>query len=69
MLSQEERADLRRRVLMGIPLTLDEARQVIADTRSAQAAITTLDKKPKRAKKTSMSDEDLSMDLDKFLGA
>lgn len=67
LLTQEERNDLRKRVLSGIPLTLDEAQQVIASVRSGGAAaiLAAGEAKPKKSRtsKTALSDDALDADL------
>jgi hypothetical protein len=69
MLTAEERGDLRRRVLAGIPLTVDEARSVIASIRQGQgvAALAGEAKAAKggggRKKKSAISDEQLDKEL------
>lgn len=67
ILSAEERNDLRKRVLAGQPLTLDEARAVFATLRQGQG-VAALAGEAKRAKgkgaKKSMSDEELDRDLE-----
>ena len=64
-LSLEERNDLRKRVLSGYSLTLEEAREVIASYRTGQAvaAISAAEAKPKRGKKAGISDSDLDSQL------
>lgn len=68
LLTQEERNDLRKRVLAGIPLTLEEAKQVLASTRQGSAtAILSAGEKPEkksRSKKPTLSDEALDKDLE-----
>lgn len=71
MLSLEERNDLRKRVLMGEELSLDEARAVFETLRagSASAAIAGEMAKPKRKSSSSkpvMSDADLDKELEGF---
>lgn len=66
-LTSEERNDLRRRVLAGIPLTLEEARDVIASVRQGQG-VAALAGEAKAArgggrKKSALSDEALDKDL------
>ena len=63
-LSLEERNDLRKRVLQGYSLTLEEAREVIASYRTgaAVAAIAT-ETKPRKSKKETLSDSALDADL------
>lgn len=70
ILSAEERNDLRKKVLSGQDLTLEEARSVYETIRLGGAAAmingeTTRKKGGKRKK--GMSDEELSSDLDKAL--
>lgn len=68
MLSQEERNDLRKRVLRGEELSLEEAKAVIASLREGRgAAAFAAENKPKRAKKAGISDEQLNQDLDAAL--
>ncbi len=63
-LTPEERLDLRRRVLAGQPLSLDEARAVIDSFRLAQGAAMLADKPArKREKKSALSDEQLDAEL------
>lgn len=65
-LTAEERNDLRRRVLAGVPLTLDEARDVIASVRQGQG-VAALAREAKassgKGRKKTMSDEALDADL------
>ena len=69
MLSQEERNDLRKRVLRGEALSLEEAQAVIASLREGRGVqALTEESKPKRGKKVAMSDEALQADLDMLLG-
>ena len=66
MLSKEEQNDLRKRVLSGIPLTIDEARAVFETLRQGQATILIEgEKKPKKKskKETAFSDAELDKDL------
>ena len=66
VLSQEERLDLRRRVLAGESLSLDQARQVIDSLRHGQGvAILSQENKPKKggSKKPALSDDALDADL------
>lgn len=70
LLTPEERNDLRRRVLAGIPLNVDEARAVIASIRQGQG-VAALAGEAKAArggkrgsKRPTMSDEDLNKDLE-----
>lgn len=70
ILNAEERQDLRRRVLAGEDLTLEEARSVYETVRlGGAAALIAADGtgKKKRSKKAGMSDEELNADLDKAL--
>ena len=63
-LTTEERNDLRKRVLMGQPLTLEEARAVIESCRTgAGAAQIAGAEKKSRSKKPSITDEQLDADL------
>ena len=70
-LSIEERNDLRKKVLRGEQLTLDEARSVYESLRQGQGATAELDAgtKPKRARKASApaTDDQLNADLDRLL--
>lgn len=68
-LTQEERNDLRKRVLMGYVLSVEEARSVIESTRTgaAAAAMTPKEKKGK-TKKEALSDDALNSSLDSLLG-
>lgn len=68
MLTADERNDLRRRVLAGYQLTLDEARAVIADAQQGRG-VAVLAGEAKAAKgggrrKATMSDEQLDKDLE-----
>lgn len=63
-LTAEQRNDLRRRVLLGQELSLEEARDVIESLRQgAGAAALAGEQKAKKPKKGSMSDEQLDADL------
>jgi hypothetical protein len=69
ILSQEERNDLRKRVLAGDQLTLEEAKQVIASAKQGQA-VAILESGEKKAKartskssKPSLSDDALDAQL------
>jgi len=63
-LTQEERNDLRKRVLAGYSLTLDEAKAVLDSTRQGQgAAVLAGESKKPRAKKDALSDAQLDADL------
>lgn len=64
-LTQEERNDLRKKVLRGESLTLEEARSVFETIRQAQGvAAIDGEAKPKRGKRTpGVSDEQLDADL------
>lgn len=65
-LSREELLDLRRRVLNGYELTLDEARQVFEASRQGQVAFAAADKtKVKRSgsSKTALSSDQLNAEL------
>jgi len=63
-LSSEERNDLRKRVLMGQALTLEEARSVIESCRTgAGAAMLAGGEKKSRGKKQQFTDEALDADL------
>ena len=66
LLTSEERNDLRRRVLAGIPLNLDEAKAVIASVRQGQG-IAAMAKEAKasrgKGKKPAMTDDALENDL------
>jgi len=64
MLTQEERNDLRKKVLRGEELSLDEARAVIETLRTGQAAAVADQAKPKRAsKRAGITDDQLDKDL------
>lgn len=65
LLTQEEKNDLRRRVLAGGTLTLEEARAVIETYRAQQGAAIIASGAPKKrtSKKPSMSDDELERDL------
>ena len=71
MLSLEERNDLRKRVLQGKPLTLDEARAVFETLRQGQGAVIIAAGEAKvrksSSKKKGISDEELDKDLDDLL--
>lgn len=71
ILNAEERADLRKRVLAGEDLTLEEARSVYETVRlGGAAALIASDGKGKgkgRKKKPGMSDEDFNASLDAAL--
>lgn len=68
-LTAEQRNDLRRRVLSGVPLNLDEAKAVIASLRQGQG-VAVLAGEAKAAKgksgrkKVAMTDEALDKDLE-----
>lgn len=67
-MTEQDLADLRKRVLDRKPLTTEEAREVIAFLRRDSAAAilageTTKSKKPSKAKAKGMSDEELEADL------
>lgn len=65
MLTAEERNDLRKRVLLGQPLSLEESRQVIESVRQgAGTAVLAGAEKKTRSKKNSLSDEALNADLE-----
>ena len=69
MLSVEERNDLRKRVLQGQPLSVEEARLVIESLRTgAGAAMIAGGERKARKAKNSISDEQLDMELDAALG-
>jgi len=64
-LTQEERNDLRKKVLRNEGLTVEEARMVFETLRSRQVEVVlAADAKPKRGKKSTLSDEQLSKDLE-----
>jgi len=70
ILTAEERNDLRKRVLAGEDLTLEEARSVYETVRlGGAAALIAADGtgKKKRSKKPGMSDDELSSSLDDAL--
>lgn len=67
-LTAEERNDLRRRVLSGTPLTIEEARDVIASVRQGQgvaalAGEAKATRKGKGGAKKALSDDQLDADL------
>lgn len=65
MLSQEERNDLRRKVLRGESLTLEESRAVYESIRQGQgAAAIAAEDKPKRGKKSQPGISDAQLDAD-----
>lgn len=67
LLSQEERNDLRKRVIAGEDLTLEEAKAVVDTIRQGRgAAALANESKPKKPRKAKggMSDEDFSSSLD-----
>jgi hypothetical protein len=69
MLSTQECLDLRRKVLKGEQLSLDEARQVFETLRQGQVAAMTAppgEKKRVSKKKPSTTDEELNASLAKF---
>lgn len=64
LLTQEERNDLRKKVLVGVGLTKEEARRVFETLRKNQAASIAADKPRKERKgKKQMSDEELNQSL------
>ena len=65
ILSQEERNDLRRKVLMGQGLTVAEARAVFETLRAGQGAAVMMQEAKSKAgkKKEKLSDEALDADL------
>ena len=65
MLSTEERNDLRKRVLMGQPLNLEEARAVIESCRTGAhaAQIAGAEKKTRTKKNPGITDDQLDADL------
>lgn len=65
LLSQEERNDLRKKVLAGIGLTKEEARRVFETLRKNQASAIAASDRPKRERKgkKQMSDEELNASL------
>lgn len=69
-LSQEEKLDLRRKVLRGEQLTLEESKAALYSVRQNQEMILTLDglepkkKSRKASTKKAMSDEALDSDFD-----
>lgn len=65
MLTVEERNDLRRKVLAGQDLSLEEARQVIESLRQGQgvAALAVESKRSGRKKSAAISDDQLDADL------
>lgn len=63
-LTAEQRNDLRKRVLMGQPLTLEESKEVIESLRQgAGVAVLAGESKRKQGKKPGISDEALDADL------
>lgn len=62
-LTPEERNDLRKRVLMGEALSLEQSRAVIDSLRKNSAAAVLAGDKPKKPKKGALSDEALDQDL------
>lgn len=71
LLSLEERNDLRRRVLAGEVMSLEDAKAVIDTVRQGRgAAALSAESKPKKArsKKAGMSDADLNAALDSKFG-
>jgi hypothetical protein len=71
LLSQDERNDLRKRVLAGETMSLEDAKAVIDTIRQGRgAAALVAETKPKksRAKKPGLSDEELNASLDAKLG-
>ena len=71
LLSQEERNDLRERVLAGETMSLEEAKAVVDTIRQGRgAAALAAESKPKkgRAKKAGLSDAELNASLDAKLG-
>jgi len=66
ILTPEERLDLRKRVLSGQALTLDEARAVIDSFRAAQgtAMLEAKAARKKSSKRPALSDEELDKDLE-----
>lgn len=71
LLNQEERNDLRKRVLANEELSLEEAKAVIDTIRQGRgAAALSAESKPKksRSKKAGMTDEALASSLDAKLG-
>lgn len=70
MLSMEDRNDLRKRVLRGEQLSVEEARAVFETLRSGQGGVVITGettRKKGRKKKEGMSDEALEASLDKLL--
>ena len=65
MLTAEERNDLRKKVLMGGTLSVEEARQVIESLRTGAGAavIAGAEKKQRKSKNPGVSDEQLDADL------
>lgn len=66
-LTAEQRNDLRRRVLQGYQLTVEEAREVVADARAGRTVAVLAGEakaaKGSRSKKPALSDEQLNADL------
>src|SRR5687768_15575487 len=72
LLNQEERNDLRKRVLNNEELSLEDAKAVIDTIRNGRgAAALSAESKPKksRSKKAGMTDEALASSLDAKLGS
>jgi hypothetical protein len=69
ILTQEEKNDLRKKVLSGQALTIEEARDVVHSLRvnSAAALVASEPKKRTGGAKKSMSDEDLDAALNSVL--
>jgi hypothetical protein len=67
-LSQEERNDMRKKVLAGYQLSVEEARRVYETLRQGQGAVLLTKEKRSRKKKEALSDEALNASLDAKLG-
>lgn len=69
-LTQEERLDMRRRVLSGERLSIEEARRVFETLRTNQGAAIIGEDKPKKGSRKKRAYDDASLDADlKDLGA
>jgi hypothetical protein len=71
MLTQDQKNDLRKRVLQGQPLSLEEAKEVFESLRQGQAQAVLAGAEKKTSKKSGgkkgMSDEELDKDLDDLM--
>lgn len=69
LLSQEQRNDLRKRVLAGEEMSLEDAKAVVDTVRQGRgAAALSQENKPKKQKKAGMTDADLNASLDAKFG-